>query len=52
MARRSRSAMKALVAQMKILEPQIENRVAIAEALGCTKAQVSRGLGPKRRWRG
>lgn len=50
--RRSKAAMKALVEQMRDMEAQGKSRKEIALTLNCTPAQVTRGLGPVRQWRG
>ena len=51
-SRRSRSLMKHLREQMKALEAQGLSRKRIALELNLTTAQVTRGLGAKRSWRG
>lgn len=50
-ARRSRSMMRYLRAQMKALEAQGWSRKRIALELSLTTAQVTRGLGARRCWK-
>lgn len=52
MVRRSRAAMKALREEMRALEAQGKSRTEISKILDVTPAQVTRGLGPIRPWRG
>lgn len=49
--RRSRAAMSQLKERMRALEAQGHERKDIARILGCTPAQVTNGLGPKKVWR-
>jgi DNA invertase Pin-like site-specific DNA recombinase len=49
--RRSKSAMEDLRQKMRALEAEGKSRKEIALALGCTQAQVTRGLGALRCWR-
>lgn len=49
--RRSRASMRSLHAEMRALESSGHTRKHIALALNATPAQVTRGLGPRRRWR-
>lgn len=50
--RRSQAAMRHLLAEMRRLESSGLPRAAIADALQCTRAQVTRGLGAKREYLG